>query len=148
VDEQGRVRIEFVESCEEEPVVELYRSGGWWRENMDPSKIDMLISGSYLFAVALEISTGRCVGMGRAISDGVSDAYIQDVVVLSTWRKKGIGKMILSALLKRCCSQGISWIGLIAQPGTEGFYRSLGFSSMEGHVPMLFSGGVDDVEDL
>jgi ribosomal protein S18 acetylase RimI-like enzyme len=141
--EDGRIRIDFVQSCEEEPVVQLYRSGGWWKDDMDPSKIGMLISGSYLFTAAIETSTGRCVGMGRAISDGVADAYIQDVVVLSDWRRKGVGRMIVSALLKRCRSQGISWIGLIAQPGTEEFYSSLGFSPMEGHLPMLLTGEID-----
>ena len=141
--DENCIRIDFGHSCEEGPVVELYRSGGWWKEDMDPSKIGMLISGSYLFAAAIETSTGRCIGMGRAVSDGVADAYIQDVVVLSGWRGKGVGRMIVSALLKRCLSRGISWIGLIAQPGTEGFYRSLGFSPMEGHVPMLLTGEID-----
>jgi len=148
VEKQDPVRIEFVKSWEEGPIIELYRSGGWWKESMDPSKIKTLIKGSYLFAVALDNLTGRSVGMGRVISDGIADAYIQDVVVLSSWRRKGIGRMILSELLKRCRAQGILWIGLIAQPGTEIFYRNLGFSTMPGYLPMLFSGRRQDFESL
>lgn len=132
-----RIRIELVKSWEKEPIVELYRAGGWWREDMDPSRLPELISGSYLFAVAVDISSRRSIGMGRVISDGIADAYIQDVVVLPQWRKKGVGKMVISALLEGCRSRGISWIGVIAQPGTEMLYRSLGFVPMEGHVPML-----------
>jgi GNAT superfamily N-acetyltransferase len=131
------IGIELVKSWEEEPIVELYRAGGWWREDMDPSRLPELISGSYLFAVAVDISTGRSVGMGRVISDGIADAYIQDVVVLPQWRKKGVGKMVIFALIEGCKSRGISWIGVIAQPGSEKLYRSLGFMPMEGHVPML-----------
>ncbi|HSD57210.1 MAG TPA: GNAT family N-acetyltransferase [Methanotrichaceae archaeon] len=132
-----RIRIELVKSWQEEPIVELYRAGGWWREDMDPSRLPELISGSYLFAVAVDISTGRSIGMGRVISDGIADAYIQDVVVLPQWRKKGVGKMVISALVEGCNSRGISWIGVIAQPGSEKLYRALGFMPMEGHVPML-----------
>lgn len=137
VDYEDRISIELVNAWEDEPIVELYRAGGWWREDMDPSRLPELISGSYLFAVAVDIPTGKSIGMGRVISDGIADAYIQDVVVLPQWRKKGVGKMIISALIEGCKFRSISWIGVIAQPGSEKLYRSLGFVPMEGHVPML-----------
>ena len=138
-DDDSQFRVDLVLSWQEEQIVDLYRAGGWWKEEMDSSKIKDLISGSFLFAVAISISTGRAVGMGRVISDGIADAYIQDLVVLDDWRRSGVGKMILARLLEECRSKGISWIGLIAEPGKEDFYRSLGFSPMPGHVPMLFS---------
>ena len=131
------IRIEIVKSWEEDPIVELYRAGGWWTDDMDPSRLPELISGSYLFAVAVDITTGRSVGMGRVMSDGIADAYIHDVVVLPQWRNRGVGKMVVSALIEGCKSRGISWIGVIAQPGTEKLYCSLGFVPMVGHVPML-----------
>lgn len=142
-DEDG-IRIELVNFWDEEQIVELYRSEGWWKEFMDKSRITELIRRSYLFALAIDISTGKPIGMGRVISDGIADAYIQDLVVLPEWRKKNAGGMIVSVLIERCISGGISWIGLIAQPGTEAFYGSLGFESMAGHVPMLFHGGRKD----
>lgn len=138
-DDGSQFRVDLVLSWQEEQIVELYRAGGWWKEEMDSSKIKDLISGSFLFAVAISISTGRAVGMGRVISDGIADAYIQDLVVLDDWRRSGVGKMILARLLEECRKKSIYWIGLIAEPGKEDFYRSLGFSSMQGHVPMLFS---------
>jgi GNAT superfamily N-acetyltransferase len=137
VDNIDRIEIRLVKAWEEEPIVELYRAGGWWREGMDPSRLHELISGSYLFAVAINISTGKPIGMGRVMSDGIADAYIHDVVVLEQWRKKGVGRMVVSALLEGCWSNGITWIGVIAQPGTEKLYRSLGFAPMDGHVPMV-----------
>ena len=111
---------------------------------MDKSRIPDLIMGSYLFALAIDISTGKPIGMGRVISDGIADAYIQDLMVIPEWRKKNAGGMIVSALIERCVSSGISWIGLIAQPGSDAFYRSLGFEPMAGHVPMLYHGGRKD----
>ena len=105
---------------------------------MDASKINDLIQGSFLFAVAIDISTSRAVGMGRVISDGIADAYIQDLVVQGDWRSWGVGTMILTLLLEECKLRNITWIGLIAEPGSEEFYRSHGFAPMPGHVPMLF----------
>jgi GNAT superfamily N-acetyltransferase len=140
MDGGGRIRIELVKSWDEEQIVQLYKAGDWWRDYMDPTRIQELISGSYLFAVAIDISTGRSIGMGRVISDGIADAYVQDVVVLTEWRRKGVGRMIVSKLIECCRSQSIGWIGLIAQSGTDSFYQSLGFEHLQGHVPMLFPG--------
>ncbi len=140
----NRIRVELVKSWDEEPIVKLYKAGGWWRAYMDPSKLHVLISGSYLFAVAIDISTGGSIGMGRVISDGIADAYIQDVVVLPECRRKGVGRMIISALLEGCMSRGITWIGVIAEPGTEALYRSLGFRPMKEHIPMLFQSAPEE----
>ena len=131
-------RVDLVRSWQERQIVDLYRDAGWWKEEMDASKINDLIRGSFLFAVAIDISTGRSVGMGRVISDGIADGYIQDLVVLEDWRSWGVGKMILNRLLEECKFRKITWIGLIAEPGKEEFYESLGFAPMPGHVPMLF----------
>lgn len=133
-------RVELVKAWKEEPIVELYQEGGWWKEHMDPSRIGELISQSFLFAMAIDSSTGRSLGMRRVISDGIADAYIQDVVVLAEWRRRGVGRMILSALLEGCMSRGIAWISLISQPGTDAFYRALGFVPMVGSMPMQFQG--------
>ena len=133
------IRVDLVQSWEEEQIVELYRAGGWWKEGMDQKRINDLIRGSFLFAVAIDITTGKAVGMGRVISDGVADAYIQDFVVLENWRNLGVGKLILETLLDECRSRKIAWIGLIAEPGEEDFYSALGFRPMPFHVPMLLS---------
>ncbi len=132
------IRVDIVRSWQEEEIVDLYRAAGWWKDEMDPNRINALIQGSFLFAVAIDISTGRAVGMGRVISDGMADAYIQDLVVQSDKRSWGVGTMILARLLEECKIRKITWIGLIAKPGKEDFYRSLGFAPMPGHVPMLY----------
>jgi ribosomal protein S18 acetylase RimI-like enzyme len=74
--------------------------------------------------------------MGRILSDGVSDAYIQDLVVLPEYRGRGIGKELVQRLVAHCRKANLTWIALVAEPGTEGFYQSLGFTSMIGYVPM------------
>ena len=135
---EDTIPVQLVHSWDESEIADLYRAGGWWKEEYDPTELRHLIRGSFLFAVAVDEKTGRTVGMGRVISDGVSDGYIQDLVVLPEYRNRGIGARIVSILVKKCVESKISWIGLIAEPGTEKFYLPFGFRSMEGHTPLVY----------
>jgi len=128
----------IVRSWDSDQIVALYRAGGWWKEGYDPTGIPSLIAGSLFFAVAVDPATGIAVGMGRVISDGVSDGYIQDLVVLPEYRRSGIGRRVVSLLIKSCREKGIHWIGLVSQPGCEEFYSDLGFVKMEGYIPLLY----------
>ncbi len=137
----AEIEIRTVTAWDEEAIADLYRAGGWWNERWDPSRLKDLIRGSFAFAVAIDTASGETVGMGRVISDGVSDAYIQDLVVLPEYRRRDIGTMILSALLEHCRAADLGWVALIAEPGTEDFYLPLGFRRMEGYVPMQWFRG-------
>ena len=133
----SEIVYEFSGSVPADAVVELYRAGGWWRE--DSSWLDAIprmIAGSFCFLTARETG-GRIVGMGRVLSDGASDAYIQDVVVLDAFRDRGIGTEIVRRLTERCVESRICWIGLVAEPGTQPFYEKLGYRAVPGHQLML-----------
>jgi ribosomal protein S18 acetylase RimI-like enzyme len=135
---EDRCEVLLVRNWDTEDIRSLYREAGWWKEEWDPAHLSLLISGSLAFVVAVDRKSGRAVAMGRAISDGSSDAYIQDMVVKSEYRESGIGRQILTTLVIYCQKQGITWIALIAEPGTEQFYMQSGFERMEGYVPMIF----------
>ena len=135
------IEIRIVDNWSDDDVVKLYKSAGWWKKSYDSSGIEKLIKGSFAFAVAINTSQKKAIGMGRIISDGVSDAYIQDLVVLPEYRGKGIGKRILKALIDICLLKKMLWIGIISEPGQDDFYSSSGFKKMENHVPMRYQNG-------
>jgi len=135
---EQNVEIKFVETWPKDDIVKLYKAGGWWKDSYDSSGIKPLIAGSFTFAVAVDKDSGKAIGMGRIISDGVSDAYIQDVVVLPAYRGQGIGEQLVKILLNHCLSKGILWVGLIAEPKQGGFYSSLGFKPMKNYIPMIY----------
>jgi len=120
-----------------EGVLRLYRLQGWWGPSTDRDRemAAAIIRGSHCFVIAG--AQGRPVGMGRAISDGVSDAYIQDVVVDPAFRGRGIGGRIVGDLVGRLRHDGIDWIGLGAEAGTHDFYRRAGFAEIPGCTVML-----------
>jgi spermidine synthase len=127
--------IRIVKAVPEADFTALYRDAGWWEENFSPDFIAPLVAGSTAVAAAFT-PDGRMIGMGRALSDGTSDAYIQDVVVLREFRRQGIGADIIRALIGELRRRGVDWIGLIGQPGTRSFYENLGFAEMKDHLPM------------
>jgi len=137
------VAIQLVDTWDENEIVHLYCAGGWWKDEYDPQSLPSLIAGSFAFAVAIDKKTGHAIGMGRVLSDGISDGYIQDLVVLPEFRKQGIGKDIIAALVRKCRQAGLTWIALIAEPGTDHFYLPLGFRPMTGYVPLLWEGDPD-----
>ncbi len=141
----GEVEIQIVQDWNQEDIEGLYRAGGWWREEWDAGGIADLISGSFAFAVAVDPRTGHAVAMGRVLSDGHSDAYLQDVVVDVRYRHHGIGCRIVECLISHCRTSGIRWIGCIAAPYTVDFYRDLGFCEMAGFTPMLYGGQGSDI---
>jgi len=132
------VEYEIVTEVPAEAVIALYRAGGWWRDTPEwRDNIAAMVRGSFCFMVA-RTPDGTIAGMGRALSDGVSAAYIQDVVVLSEHRRRGIGAELVRRLAEHCRARGLSWIGLVAEPGTMAFYQRLGFRPLVGYQPMLY----------
>jgi len=118
-------------------IVDLYRTEGWWdaAEVDAPRLIRQMLSGSHCFLLVFEGE--RLVGMGRAISDRISDAYIQDVKVILSHRGRGIGTIIIDKIIERLHTDGLGWIGLIAEKDSHRFYERLGFQVMPASKPML-----------
>ncbi len=131
----------LITTIDKDDFIALYKDAGWWcsKYEEDLSFIDNILADSFSVAAVFD-SDGRVLGMGRVLSDGCSDAYIQDVVVLSEYRKQGIGRAIIAFLIEELKKHGIDWIGLIGEPGTETFYSRLGFKTMKNYIPMKLKG--------
>lgn len=67
----------------------------------------------------------RLVAAGRALADGADCSYICDVAVRPSHQGTGLGKALVARLVED--SREHRKIILYARPGTEGFYRKLGF---------------------
>lgn len=138
MDIEQDIVIKTIKSAEHQDLIRLYKDAGWWEPSFDdhPDFLNGIVKDSALFVGAF--SGKKLVGMGRALSDLASDAYIQDVAVLKAFRGGGIGKKIIQTLVKQLTQKGVDWIGLVAQPGTTSFYQELGFEVMKDHVPFKY----------
>jgi aralkylamine N-acetyltransferase len=130
------VKIKTIKTADIDAVVALYQDAGWWEDNYVAEEfIPQVVKQSCCFVGAF-LPDGSMIGMGRAIADGISDAYIQDIAVLTAYRKHGIGSMIIRHIITHLRELDIDWIGLIGEPGTGSFYRKLGFKELKNFIPM------------
>lgn len=132
------ITYKVVKEADAAALLQIYRAAGWWQMDENPAYLETvksIVANSFAFVIAQKGK--NIIGMGRAISDGVSDAYIQDVTVLQSYRGQGIGKAIIRHLVGFLQENKIQWIGLISEPGYQNFYKSLGFGEMKDYTPFL-----------
>lgn len=72
--------------------------------------------------ICLACARGKLIGTGRLLSDGVGNAYLIDVWVLSKYRRLGIGGKIVSYLLAAVPGQHV-----YLQADDPRLYARLGF---------------------
>lgn len=92
----------------------------------EPVKMQKAAEGS---AAVCSAYLGKdLVGFGRAISDGQYQAVIYDVVVLPRYQGRGVGRMLVQALLAELPDDLLVLMYVV--PGKEPFYEKLGFGRL------------------
>ncbi|MFQ6391588.1 GNAT family N-acetyltransferase [Priestia aryabhattai] len=117
--------LNTIENVDWSRMKEIYHSVGWKKHNEE--KIKKIFTLSNVVTIAYD--KDKIVGFGRAMSDGVFNAAIYDVVIEDTYQYKGIGQQIIGDLLAQL--KDISCVHLVATTGNEEFYRKVGFSKMK-----------------
>ena len=134
-----KVRVTLLDQNEKrdhtEDVRALYLEAEWIAPEDDTAFIAPMLRNSFCIAGAFH--EGRLIGMMRALSDGVSDAYLLDMVVLKKYRKNGIALRILDCLTGYLKTFGIDWMLCVSVPEAELLYLKRG-RKMDGHVPIRF----------
>ena len=113
---------------------ELYESTGWNdKDKKSKEQLFNAITNSWYFISAY--SNDQLVGCGRVISDKYLHAYINEMIVLPNFQRKGIGKEILNRLLQKILESGIKDIQLFCAKGREEFYIKNGFENRPNDAP-------------
>jgi GNAT superfamily N-acetyltransferase len=86
-----------------------------------------------LFAVVAYHDNATPVGLGWVIGDGGCFYEITDIAVLPAHQKRGLGDLIMRALLAwlRENAPPTAYVSLMADHGTPHFYRRYGFNFAE-----------------
>lgn len=105
----------------------LFAQTTWARER-SLADIQALLSTMQLFVCVR--SGEKLIGFGRAITDGIYRALIEDVVVDSRFRGKGVGRLIVSSLNEQLSS--VEEVLLHTREQQVEFYRKQGFDVFQG----------------
>lgn len=106
-------------------ILNLYDSVGWSNYTSNPS----MLSNAYKHSLKIlgAYDADKLVGIIRVVGDGYSMVYIQDIIVLPDYQRKGIGTLLLEKILFEY--KNVYQKALITDNTEKNiqFYKSLGF---------------------
>ena len=111
-----------------EDVLHLYQAFGWTNYTHQSQMLEKSLSHS--LAIYLALDGDVVVGLVRLVGYGFSSVFVQDLIVLPSYQRQGIG----SALVKEALGnyKDAYQIQLVTDQTEKnmGFYRSLGFETL------------------
>ena len=122
------ITIKKQEIVKLEDVLHLYQAVGWTNYTNQPEMLEQALSHSLAIYVALD--GDAVVGLIRLVGDGFSSVFVQDLIVLPTYQRQGIGSNLMKEAL---ADYNDAYQVQLATEQTEknlGFYRSLGFETL------------------
>ena len=120
-----------------EELTELYDSVGWSAYTKTPERlIPMVYVWGYIYTARVETreGRGRFVGLVRAVGDGHSIAYIQDLLVHPHAQRQGVGSALLKRVIEDFDREDIRQRLITTDVGTEhavALYKRYGYAPVE-----------------
>lgn len=126
---------EIVISADDRPgrdeLVELYDAVGWTAYTSDPEILEAAVDGSSRVVTARY--GDQLLGLARVVSDGVTIAYLQDVLVRPELQREGVGRQLVQAALEPFADCRQKVLLTDDEPRQRKFYESLGYSEIREH---------------
>ena len=81
-----------------EDVLHLYQAVGWTNYTNQPQMLEQALSHSLVIYLALD--GDAVVGLIRLVGDGFSSVFVQDLIVLPSYQRQGIGSALMKEALE------------------------------------------------
>ena len=104
---------------------DLRESVGWNR--MENEYESPLMTSYYHIAV---YSNDKLIGYVDCVSNGVTDAYIQDLMVHPNYQGKGIGTNLMNKMITYLKEKHIYMVTVVFEESLKSFYSKFGFYNM------------------
>ena len=110
-------------------LMSLYAAVGWTNYTDEPEMLRAAYAHSLCILAAYE--DDRLLGVVRAVGDGASIVFIQDILVFPQYQRRGVGKALLCAMMERY--RTVYQMELLTDDTekTVAFYEALGFVRVE-----------------
>lgn len=113
-------------------VWEYLSTEAYWGRWRTREQIEHQFQSAWRISAVRHTATGRTVGYARAVSDGVSDAYLADVYVHADHRGRGLGIALVALLVTHGPGANLRW--MLHTADAHDLYRKFGFAAPEGDV--------------
>ena len=108
-----------------EDVLHLYQAVGWTNYTNQPQMLEQSLSHS--LAIYLALDGDAVVGLIRLVGDGFSSVLVQDLIVLPSYQRQGIGSSLMKEALEDFKEAYQVQLATEQTEKNVGFYRSMGF---------------------
>ena len=112
-----------------EEIVPLYEAVGWTNYTSNPIMLQNALEHS-LFILTARDEDGKLIGFLRAVGDGYSILYIQDIIVLPEYQRQGIGTQLLRQTLEYFNEVYQIILTTDSELKTIAFYEANGFTTL------------------
>lgn len=112
-----------------EEIFPLYEVVGWTNYTTNPTMLKNALEHS-LFLISARDENGKLIGFLRAVGDGYSILYIQDIIVLPEYQRQGIGTQLLRQTLKYFNEVYQIILTTDSELKTIAFYEDNGFTAL------------------
>ena len=109
-------------------ILHLYQAVGWTNYTNQPQRLEQALSHS--LATYLARDGEEIVGLVRLVGDGFSSVFVQDLIVLPSYQRQGIGSNLMKEALADYKDAYQIQLATEQTEKTLGFYRSLGFETL------------------
>jgi GNAT superfamily N-acetyltransferase len=123
------ITYKHVNEFNESDIKNLYEDAGWTSYTKDLPKLMEAIDASLMVISAWDDE--NLIGLSRVVGDGLVIIYIQDILVLDAYKRKGIGSKLLKYVLENY--KDVRQKVLLTDDGedTRVFYEANGFVSCD-----------------
>ena len=122
------ITIKKQEIVKLEDVLHLYQAVGWTNYTHQPEMLEQSLAHS--LAIYLAQDGEKIVGLVRLVGDGFSSVFVQDLIVLPSYQRQGIGSNLMKEALADYKDAYQIQLATEQTEKTLGFYRSLGFETL------------------
>ena len=122
------IKITKETSVSIDDVLHLYQAVGWTNYT---NQLQMLAQAlSHSLATYLARDGEKIVGLARLVGDGFSSVFVQDLIVLPSYQRQGIGSNLMKEALADYKDAYQIQLATEETEKTLGFYRFLGFETL------------------
>lgn len=112
-----------------EEITNLYQSVGWTNYLERIGILEEAYANSLCVIGAYD--NEKLVGIIRAVGDGLTIVFVQDIIILPEYQRKGIGTKLLKAVMDKYSDVYQMKLLTDNTEKTKAFYRSVGFSASD-----------------
>lgn len=131
--------FEMVHQLSQKQIRELRRlyPAEWWSKDRKISDIKKMLEHSDIVIGLVEPKKKKLVGFTRVLTDYVYKALVFDVIVAEPYRNRGLGKLLMEAVLRHPALKKVEHIELYCLPELIPFYQQWGFTEKLGRLRFL-----------